>query len=146
MSEKVVFKQGENEKTITVALCASHEHKEETPETADGDSDREPLDLMFRVLIENPEPQVVKLSRKNVAFITINNSDDIDAEQKENQQLLMFFMNSKNPSWASQFKNAIMLGPTIEDDMEIDHVELMEAIMHFVCIFWKLLFAIVPPV
>ena len=52
------------------------------------------MDLMFRVLIENPEPQVVRLSRKNVAFITINNSDDIDAEQKENAQLLAFFMQS----------------------------------------------------
>ena len=39
-----------------------------------------------------------------------------------------------------------MLGPTIEDDMEIDHVELNEALMHFLTVFWKLLFACVPPV
>jgi solute carrier family 8 (sodium/calcium exchanger) len=38
-----------------------------------------------------------------------------------------------------------MLGPTIEEDMEIDHVELNEALMHFLCIFWKILFAFVPP-
>lgn len=42
---------------------------------------------------------------------------------------------------------ALLLGPTIDasDDLELDDVELSEAIMHFVSIFWKLLFALVPP-
>ena len=31
-------------------------------------------DVMFRVVIEKPEPNLVKLSRKNVAFITISQS------------------------------------------------------------------------
>lgn len=39
-----------------------------------------------------------------------------------------------------------MLGPQIDsDDMIVDHVELNEAISHFMCITWKVLFALVPP-
>lgn len=30
---------------------------------------------MFRVVIEKPEPNVVKMSRKNVAIITISDGD-----------------------------------------------------------------------
>jgi len=41
-----------------------------------------------------------------------------------------------------------MLGPTIDtsDDTTFDDVTLKEAIFHFIVIFWKVLFAIVPPV
>jgi hypothetical protein len=34
---------------------------------------------MFRVIIENPDPKIVKLSRKNVAFVTINHGDEAGA-------------------------------------------------------------------
>jgi hypothetical protein len=42
---------------------------------------------------------------------------------------------------------AIELGPKIdgEDNIEVESVELSEALMHFVTVFWKLLFAFVPP-
>jgi len=40
-----------------------------------------------------------------------------------------------------------MLGPQIDsEDMIIDDVTLGEAASHFVCITWKLLFAVIPPV
>ena len=55
-------------------------------------------------------------------------------------------MSSQKPTWGAQFKNAVMLGPSIdEEDMIIDEVTLMEAINHFLCITWKVLFASVPP-
>lgn len=38
-----------------------------------------------------------------------------------------------------------MLGPQIEDNIELDTVELGEAITHFVTITWNVLFAFVPP-
>lgn len=39
-----------------------------------------------------------------------------------------------------------MLGPQIDtDNMIVDDVTLMEAIMHFMTITWRLLFAFVPP-
>jgi solute carrier family 8 (sodium/calcium exchanger) len=38
------------------------------------------------------------------------------------------------------------LGPTIsEDNLEVDPVELSEAIAHFLTITWKVVFALVPP-
>jgi len=39
-----------------------------------------------------------------------------------------------------------MLGPTIdEDNLIVDQVTGMQAFMHFATIFWKILFALVPP-
>ena len=60
--------------------------------------------------------------------------------------MIEFFFNNKKPTWSSQFKNAILLGPRINDeDLIVDEVTLTEAVMHFATVFWKLLFAIVPP-
>jgi hypothetical protein len=33
---------------------------------------------MFRVILENPVPSGVKISRKNVAFITIDHSEEAE--------------------------------------------------------------------
>jgi hypothetical protein len=38
---------------------------------------------MFRVAITDPEPDLVKLSRKNVAFVTITAEDEDMAAQDE---------------------------------------------------------------
>jgi hypothetical protein len=60
--------------------------------------------------------------------------------------LIEFFMSQKKPTWGAQFKTAVMLGPQInEENIEVDHVELGEALSHFAVITWKVLFAIVPP-
>jgi len=47
---------------------------------------------MFRVIIEKTEPSHVKLSRKNVAFITIEQSKEGANEEQEHAKLLEFFM------------------------------------------------------
>lgn len=45
-----------------------------------------------------------------------------------------------------QFKNACLLGPTIDEDGGmIDDVTPFEAVSHFFLIFWKLFFALIPP-
>jgi len=116
-------------------------------EQQDGDEEEEEAsDLMFRVILEDAQPSAVKLSRKNVAFVRIVENDDEDNEAEQHKKLLEYYLSTKDPTWGDQFMNAICLGPTIEDDMEIDHVEMSEAIMHFIGIFWKVLFATVPPV
>ena len=38
-----------------------------------------------------------------------------------------------------------MLGPTVDEDNNIDEVTIGEAITHFFTITWKVLFAFVPP-
>lgn len=102
---------------------------------------------MFRVVLEKPEPKLVKLSRKNVVLVTITHDKNHQEEADEKEKLIEFYMSQKNPTWSSQFKNAILLGPQIDDDnMIVDNVTLSEGVMHFVTITWKVLFACVPPV
>ena len=43
-------------------------------------------------------------------------------------------MEEQKPSWGRLFKKAIILGPQIEDNIEVDTVELGEALMHFLTI------------
>lgn len=60
--------------------------------------------------------------------------------------MIEFFMSTKKPTYSSQFKNAILLGPRINDEnLIVEDVSLTEAIMHFATVFWKVLFALVPP-
>lgn len=56
-------------------------------------------------------------------------------------------MAQKKPSWGSQFTNAVMLCPSVdEDDLIVSDVDLFEALSHFATIGWKILFALIPPV
>jgi len=59
--------------------------------------------------------------------------------------LLEFFVNQKNPTWGAQFKQAVMLSPTVDDDDMFDDVTLFEGLTHFATIGWKVLFALIPP-
>ncbi len=43
---------------------------------------------------------MVKMSRKNVAFITINQNDEEDEAADGNAKLIEFFMNSQKPTWS----------------------------------------------
>lgn len=58
---------------------------------------------------------------------------------------MKYFMESRSASWGGQFKNAIMLGPSIGEDNTIDDVTAGEAIMHVLTMPWKVFFALVPP-
>lgn len=61
--------------------------------------------------------------------------------------MINFFVSQRNPTWGSQFKTACMLCPQVdEDDLIVNEVSLMEALLHFACIGWKVLFACIPPV
>ena len=55
-------------------------------------------------------------------------------------------MEEHRPSWPRMFKKAIMLGPMIEESIEIDSVDLKEAISHFFTMYWSFFFTLVPPV
>jgi solute carrier family 8 (sodium/calcium exchanger) len=48
-------------------------------------------------------------------------------------------------TWGQQFKNAVMLGPQIDEENNIEDVTFMEAFGHFAVIGWKVLFSLVPP-
>ena len=60
--------------------------------------------------------------------------------------MINYFIEQKSPSWSSQFKQAVMLCPKVdEDDLIVSQVEMGEALNHFATIGWKVLFALIPP-
>jgi len=67
-------------------------------------------DVMFRVAIMNAQPAAVKVSKKNVCFVTVTPEDVLDPSA-DHGKLIEFFLNAKKPTWGEQFKNAILLGP-----------------------------------
>lgn len=55
-------------------------------------------------------------------------------------------MKQRKPSWGQLFKNAVQLGPKVdEDSLVVEDVGFGAAFFHFLTIFWKVLFAFVPP-
>ena len=75
--------------------------KQEEDEKEDGEaSEEEPCDLMFKVILEKPEPAGVKISKKNVCLVTICKGDQVDKEDDDHAKLIEYFMNNQNPSWA----------------------------------------------
>lgn len=60
--------------------------------------------------------------------------------------MIAYWEAKKKPSWGDQFKDAATLQPTVNDDnLIVEDVTLGNAIMHLLTIFWKMLFAFIPP-
>ena len=82
--DKITFNHGENEKSIQIVLVNDNVKQVESKTMGPNKIDEDDIsnedgpgnvqDVMFRVVIEKPEPNLVKLSRKNVAYITISQS------------------------------------------------------------------------
>lgn len=153
--EKVTFLHGENEKTISIMLVKEKlieiESKIvaasfEVNEDGNSDSDDEVCDLIFKIKLEKPDPTEVKISKKNVCLVTILKNKENENEVDDHKKLLEYYLSQKEVTWSMQFKQAVMLGPQIDqDNLILDDVSLFEALCHFCCIFWKVLFATVPP-
>lgn len=114
--EKIEFFQGETEKVISIGLVAEKNPEIEAKivdESAqkDGESSEEACDVIFKVKLEKPEPAEVKISKKNVALVTILKGEEDEKYEDDRQKLIEFYLNKKEPSWSQQFKNACMLGP-----------------------------------
>lgn len=77
----------------------------------------------------------------------VNIVTDVESKKKQDAlaQLLAKIEEEEEISWKQQFINACMLHPTKSDDGDIVDVEPLDAFVHFACIGWKLVFAIIPP-
>jgi len=153
--EKVEFAHGESEKTISINLVNQKVPQIEGKaiggnmegDEMDMEEQEEIQDVMFKVKIEKPDPEVVKISKKNVCIVTITSSEQEAAEADEHSKMIEYFVRQKQPTWGDQFKNACILGPQIdEDNLIVEEVSLGEALFHFLTIGWKALFAFVPPI
>jgi len=85
------------------------------------------------------------LSKK--AFMIVNIVTDVESKKKNDMlnQLLNKIEEEEEISWGQQFINACMLHPTKNEDGEIEDFEVVEGALHFITIFWKLFFSLVPP-
>ena len=78
-AERVVFENGETEKTVVFDLL-NPPTPEQEDKGADGggeqvkeqEEEHEELDVMFKVTIHGAEPPAVKISKKNVCFVTLH--------------------------------------------------------------------------
>ena len=149
LEEKLTFEHGETERIMSLQLMTENEKNEVDEKSKEDDeksSEEEVVDVMFKVCIMNPTPETVKISKKNVCIVTIiQQGDDIGDDEAE--KLLTYFLQQREPSWSQQFKNAVMLGPQIDqDNLIVERPSLSEALFHFATIGWKVLFAFIPPI
>ena len=87
------------------------------------------------------------MSKKNMCFIEIMSDDAaISKEQDEVEKMIQFFLEQQHKTWGSQLKSAVTLGPTIDEEGNLEEVSGFEAFFHFISIGWKVFFAFIPPV
>jgi solute carrier family 8 (sodium/calcium exchanger) len=119
---------------------------DEEEKQEDEEESEEECDLIFKVRLDKPEPAGVKISKRNICLVSICNGHHHEKEDDDHAKLIEYFLNNQNPSWMQQFKNAVMLGPQIdEDNMVLEDITLAEGLGHFIAIGWKVFFSLVPP-
>lgn len=71
---------------------------------------------------------------------------EIDKEQEAEYKYLNYLLEQKNATWGQQFKNAVCLGPALDNEGDdLDDITGMECFCHFFAIGWNLIFSFVPP-
>jgi len=159
VDERLVFGHCETEKMIKIELSqtAQMEGLEEDTKKEDAEDfnssknessedDEEEQMLVFSLKLDKPEPSGTKLAKKQECFVQIvSDSEESSKEDKLQQKMLEYILQQKEATWAQQFKIAVILGPTIDDDNEMDEVSGGAAFYHFIAIGWNVFFAIIPP-
>lgn len=139
------FAHQETEKEVEITLL----NKDDTskPEIKENEAEEEEHSVKFYLKIFDAKPEGVKVSMKNICLVEIvPDSKDSDLErEKQAKTIIDMVLANRNPTYSQQFKNAIILGPTINEDDMIDDVTCGEAFTHLLTMPWKLLFALVPP-
>ena len=79
-------------------------------------------------------------------MVTIVKGDEEGNDQDDQAKLLQYYLSQRDVTYTTQFKNAVSLGPQIDqDNMVVEEVSAYDAFCHFTSIFWKIAFATVPP-
>lgn len=94
------------DKVVPIILVNEKNHniegKGNTKNAQDEDeegSSEENLDVMFKVKIEKAEPVGVKISKRNTCIITIIQADANEAEAIQEEKLMAYFLDAREPSW-----------------------------------------------
>lgn len=153
--EKVEFNAGESEKIVPIYLVNEKVPKVDTAKkgfemneegTSEDHETEEEFGPKFKIVLEKPEPEQVKISKKNCCTVELKTTAAGNDSAAEHQKMIQYFVAQRNPSWGDQFRQACMLCPQVdEDDLIVSEVSLFDALTHFACIGWKVLFAFIPP-
>jgi hypothetical protein len=107
IEKKVVFASGETESSVAVELLPNGhkmegdiqvEEKGKTADDGSGDGsggeeeEEEEPDLIFKIKLDRPSSDGVKISRKNICFVTIVRSEEFEKEEEDRQKLLAFYL------------------------------------------------------
>jgi hypothetical protein len=114
---RINFDSGESEKIVHINLIDGRVPKNESEKTTGAginddeeevEEEDEDLDIKFKLIVEQPEPNHVKVSKKNCCVISILQSGNID-NAREHVNLIAHFVQNKNPTWGDQFRDAAKL-------------------------------------
>ena len=101
----------------------------------------------FAVTLSNPQ-NGAQLSKRQRCVVTFVSDDEVEAMADKLVQRLADRMNifsSEGGTWSQQFKDAITCSGGVDEFGEEMDPEAGTLVMHYLCITWKLVFAIVPP-
>ena len=118
--------------TINIPIIAREDPEEERDE-------------IFGLKIYGAEPSGVKISKKDTAIIEIVTDSEQKRQNEALQQLLERINREEKITYGQQFLDACMLHPTKNEDGEIEDISAIDAVLHFLSIGWKVLFACCPP-
>jgi len=159
ISEEITFAPGETEQFVEIAFIqkplaqeSSNKLEKEGPNESkeplggtEKDNEDHEEEKTFAVQIKEPKPEQCKISKKNLCFVSIVPDDSEEVADEQTEKMIQYFLQQKEETWASKFKNAIMLQPSIDEDGQIDDITGGEAFFHFCSIGWKVFFALIPP-
>lgn len=108
--QKVQFPHQTNEVSVSIELVDLEIQKidkiagdkvfdEEEKKEEEGEDSDEECDLIFKVRLDKPEPEGVKISKRNICLVTICSGDHHEKEDDDHAKLIEYFMNNQNPSW-----------------------------------------------
>lgn len=114
-------------------------------EASESEAEEEPA-LLFNIKLERPEPHGTSISKRAVLCINIqSDKQQLAKEDYLQQKMLEYILQQREATWFQQFKIAVMLGPTIDEENSYDDVKGKEALVHFFSMGWNVFFAIIPP-
>ena len=106
--EKITFKHSETSQTVIIKLVneklgAEAEVKEfkdndQLQDEDEGSEEVEP-DLVFKVKLDKPEPNGVKISKKNVCLVTLVRNDEEEKMAESQRMLISLYLSMKEPTW-----------------------------------------------
>lgn len=115
----VTFEQGENEKMIVIPITS--------------------IDVIEAELF-SPTGGAT-LSKKALATVEVVGDNEVIQKAKGIEEIINLMRADQNVPWKYQFKQAVMLSPQVDEKGIIDDITIAEALVHFVAIGWKVLFA-----